>query len=106
MKGGSEMTVKEKAISILTERGMFTEDAGAVLERAIPEFKEKGLSMSSPIEGYPNAVFDIMTIILKRHALTWIDEKYPQAWYREMFVPNSEADIRQEARKAIEKLKY
>lgn len=84
------MTTREKLKKVLTDNGMFPEQAEEVLARAIPEIEKLTpnyqITWDSPAEEYPNAVYVTMWLTLKPIALAWIDEKLPRAWFRPMFV--------------------
>lgn len=83
------MTVREKFISMLVNNGMFEEQAKEVMQLAEPKLKELtddySIRFDQLSESYPNSVYNILFIPVKKVALEWIDANKPQAWYRPMF---------------------
>lgn len=80
---------KDKLKSLLTERGMFDEQAEAVLSEAIPQIEALvpgyKIAWSSPAEDYPDQMYTVWWMSLKETALVWIDKNIPKAWFRPMF---------------------
>lgn len=83
------MTAKEKLKKMLTDQGMFDNEANAVLEEAIPQIEslipDYKITWHSPVSEYPDAVYNAMWHPLCDAALKWIDKNAPRAWYRSMF---------------------
>lgn len=101
------ITVKEKLVQVLVERGFFTTDAMYVINLAISEIEkqaadingtqvnESGIKESispyqitwdAPANDYPQIMYVLWySQIVKRVALNWIIKNKPQAWFRPMF---------------------
>ncbi len=80
-------TTRERLRSALVNRGMFPDQADAVIERAMPELEVDGyrITWDRPADEYPKQLFGLWFLTCKRHALAWIDENVPMAWFRPMF---------------------
>jgi hypothetical protein len=85
----SELTTKERFEKMLVDRGMFAEQAEKVMVPFMAEMdgaaKDYHYTWNSPASEYPDAIYTVGFMYLKRHALTWIDANLPKAWYRGMF---------------------
>lgn len=83
------MTIKEKLKKMLTDRGMFDNQADDVLKEAIPQIEsltpDYKITWDRPDSEYPDAVYSVMWLSLRDAALKWIDKNAPQAWFRPMF---------------------
>ncbi len=81
------MTIKEKLVDMLHDGGMFREQATAVVERVIADPANESMAgrWNDTPEDYPPAILNLAWFSTKRHALAWIDENCPQAWFRGMF---------------------
>lgn len=83
------MTVREKLKKMLTDCGMFDNQADKVLEEAIPAMESMGeaftLTWDSPSEHYPDSMYSIIRIPLYKETLKWIDKNAPEAWFRDIF---------------------
>ena len=84
------MTTQQKFESMLIERGMFESQATKVMEIAKPMFVEAmpnyKFTWDRPAEEYPDAVYTVGFLIVKRAAIQWIDEYLPRAWFRPIFL--------------------
>lgn len=84
------MNTRQRFEEILTEMGVFEEQASAIMDKAIPIVNEQlpnyRITWDRPSEEYPDAFYSVVFITVKRAALEWIDENIPQAWFRPMFV--------------------
>ena len=83
------MTTKEKLKKMLTDRGMFDDQADEVLKEAIPQIEsitpDYRITWDRPASDYDNEFYNAMWISLCYAALKWIDKNAPQAWFRPMF---------------------
>lgn len=83
------MTTKERLKKMLTDRGMFDDQADAILEEAIPKIEsatpDYQMTWNRPAEEYPDVLYNVMWIYLKDAALEWIEKNAPQTWFRPMF---------------------
>ena len=81
------MSFKAWALAYLIDRGMFEDQAAAVVDAWMAD--EANASMDgrweSRIEGYPPIMLNVLALSLNRCALSWIDANKPQAWFRGMF---------------------
>jgi hypothetical protein len=81
------MTFRDKAKQMLTERGMFDNQAEAVMDRVIaaPENKAMQGRWNDDTSGYPPPMVNVLWFTVKRHALEYIEETCPEAWFKPMF---------------------
>lgn len=84
-----EMTTKDKLKSLLVERGVFEEDAEAVLKEAIPRIEglvpNYQITWNRPADEYPPQLYVAWWMELKTVARSWIAKNTPNAWFRSMF---------------------
>lgn len=82
------MNFKEWCKQHLTERGMFDKEASAVIESVIAAEENEAMEdrWDHNTDDYPESITNILQITLDHHAIKWIDENAPRAWYRGMFV--------------------
>ncbi len=79
------MTTREKFEKMLEERGMFPEQAKAVMKKAIP-IVDYAFTWDSPANEYPEPIYNVVfETSIKEIALDWIEDNIPMAWYRPMF---------------------
>lgn len=83
------MTVEEKLMGYLVERGMSPEGAGEVLEAFKAEVKTltpgDNVSLGTDADKCPRLLYDAWEDEINHHAVLWIDANCPHAWYRPMF---------------------
>lgn len=81
------MTFRDKAKEILKARGMSENQAEAVMERveAAPENDVMRGRWNDHVEGYPPQMFNVLGYTVRRHALEYIEENCPAAWFKSMF---------------------
>ncbi len=82
------MTLREKMLRTLQNRGLSQEDAEVVLK----QYEETGLAAKTlegrwddDITGYDLSLLSSIWINVKHTAKIWIDEHCPEAWFRTMF---------------------
>ena len=94
-EGNFMQTVKEKCLEMLTNNGMFDSQAQAVFESAKPLIEVDGYRMTwdRPSDEYPLEMYAVINLILKREALSYIDQNCPRAWFRPMFCDDPQAEI-------------
>lgn len=84
------MTVREKLEHILTEFGMFYQQAKMVMDIAIPKINgisdDYQIEWGSDWETYEDEMYNFLFSIVKPEALKWIEEHCPKAWFRENFI--------------------
>jgi hypothetical protein len=87
-----EMTVKEKMIESLVNKGMWPDQAEAVFAEALPRLEPKGykLTLDAPASDYGEPVYVVASLVLDEVALAYIDQHCPQAWFRPMFARKEE----------------
>jgi hypothetical protein len=80
-------TIAERMRENLNQQGMFPEQVAAVMERvyAAPENAPMKNRWNDKPEDYPPAITALAWATVKRHALAYIDETCPQAWFRPLF---------------------
>lgn len=81
------MTIEEKLVEILVSNGMFDTQAKEVLRNVKADKVNKPMRQrwNDALEDYPEILVNALWINTKQHALKWIDENAPQAWFRPMF---------------------
>jgi hypothetical protein len=83
------VTTKEKLKKMLTDRGMFDNQADEVLKEAIPKIEsltpDYTITWDRPADEYPDPFYNIVRLPLYDAAREWIAKNAPQAWFRPMF---------------------
>lgn len=81
------MTIEERLIEMCVDCGMFDTQAKEVLDRVKADKVNEPMKQrwNDAPEDYPEILFNVIWINTKQHALEWIDENLPQAWFRPMF---------------------
>ena len=86
------MTILKRLTEQLQQKGMFPDDAQNIMSRAVEQSQNRKSALypmksrwDDDAEGYPPQLLAITWVAIKAIALEWIDEHYPQAWYRSMF---------------------
>lgn len=84
------MTTRQKFEEMLYNMGVFESDASAIMDLAIPMFKEMlptyNVTWDRPATEYPEAFYNVGMITVKKAGLQWINENKPQAWFKSMFI--------------------
>ncbi len=76
-------TVRKKLELMLIERGMYEDEATAVMDIVVKQVDDK---WDLPAVHYPNEFYAAMFLsYVNPAALEWIDKNAPDAWYRDMF---------------------
>ena len=86
------MTVKERALEVLTSKGIFPSHAEQVFQLALPKMETPDNPTDWDIDAseYPDPMYRVWAMILRDAALEWIDTNLPEAWYRLFFLPEDE----------------
>lgn len=81
------MTINERLISYMEERGLFTDQAEIILDRFKNLESSKALDgrWNDTETGYPEALMTSIIVSLNHVVIEWINEHCPKAWYRELF---------------------
>lgn len=81
------MTFEEKIKETLVSNGMFDHMADDVMGRIKADEALKSMEMrwDDDVDEYPLQIFQIVLISAKVHALEYIDETIPKAWFRPKF---------------------
>ncbi len=81
------MTVKEKGLARLYECGLFQDQAEAIMELVIADPANKSMKerWNDAIEDYPQALWNVLWLSIKRVTRKYIEEHCPEAWFRSMF---------------------
>ena len=78
-------TFRQWAHAYLVSRGMFDKQADAVLESlALAPDPMQG-RWNDCIDDYPDVVLNAVSLSLDAHAVKWIEENLPNAWFKPMF---------------------
>jgi len=85
------MTFEEAVKNMLYNCGMFERQAEAVskamkADEANAAMKDR---WNDNIEDYPPVMMALMWMSAKQHALQYIDENCPNAWFRPLFAENA-----------------
>ena len=78
-------TVRLKMESLLTENGLWPDEAKAVMNAMVAEDKTMGKKWSDWADGYSVQMLDTLFVIAKREAVKWIDANKPLHFARPMF---------------------
>ncbi len=81
------MTFRQWATQYCSDRGMFDDDANAVVELLIVDPKSNSMQgrWDQDMTGYPPQMLIVTVIALKSVAMKYIEEKIPMAWYKDAF---------------------
>ena len=81
-------TIKDWVVNYCFERGMFEDQALAVFEavKASPANEAMEGRWNDPVDGYHQAILNVLALSVKQEAVTWIEKNLPKAWYKPMFV--------------------
>lgn len=89
------MTFEQWMRDKLTNCGMFPDQVDVVIARvkAAPENEVMAQRWHDKIGDYrhPDPMVNVLWFTTKRHALEYIDAECPKAWFRPMFVSESES---------------
>lgn len=86
MTNPASETWRDFVLRYCTERGMFLDQAEAVLTRVIMAIDEPMTRRwDDYVAGYPPAMLALIAATTNLEALAWIDENLPQAFYRPLF---------------------
>ena len=81
------MTLKEKVLKFLTDGGMFDEQAAQVFEAIKNSDENEAMRerWNEPAEDYPSVLVSALNVSAAVHAVEWLDENLPLAWFRPVF---------------------
>jgi len=81
------MTIRKWAEEYCFERGMFEDEARAVVDSLIETFSDETVKVKwdDPVDSFPKGVFNVIAVWLNKKAIEWIEANAPQAWYKECF---------------------
>jgi len=82
------VTTREKLKKMLTDRGLFDDQAEAIMAVAIPKIESltpSKVTWDSPADDYPKELYGVMWLPLRDTAREWIKENAPHAWFRPAF---------------------
>lgn len=87
------MTFEQFIHAQLFERGMFERDVKAVIERvkAAPENEPMAQRWNDDVSGYPPQMQGVAWLTAKTHALEYIVQNCPKAWFRSFFETETRA---------------
>jgi len=90
--GDCYMTIRGWAVQYCVERGMFEHEAKTVVDLVINDPENNILKgrWHESTDGYDSTVLNGLALSINRHALRWIDESAPRAWYKSMFEESAE----------------
>jgi len=81
------MTVEEKIRKMLIQNGLSDDQTDEVIKLLKESDLTKSMAnrWSDSIDSYPSMIITVLWISAKKIALEYIDETFPQAWFRPMF---------------------
>lgn len=91
----NQLTTRQLFEQMIYKRGVFENQARAIMDYAIPlvNAQYEALEIAHRIDwngladGYPEMFYNVtFETNIKPLALLWIDEHWPQAWFRQMFI--------------------
>jgi len=84
-------TIEQRLRKNLSEQGVFDEQIDEIMQRvkSAPENASMAQRWNDLASDYPPTIMSLAWFSTKRHALEYIDEKCPQAWFRPLFVSES-----------------
>lgn len=82
------MTIAQKLEQMLFERGMFANDAHAVVEafKRGPMAEAMAKRWDDDIEGYLHPTLAALWMGVRDEAVKWADANCPEAWYRQALI--------------------
>lgn len=79
-------TFKELVLSHLDHRGVLKSEAEQVYKRVIQSTDGNEIRWSDQVSNYPSSITIDVIRLVNAHAIDWIDENTPFAWYRQLFL--------------------
>lgn len=81
------MTIREWAVDYCVQRGMFDDEAKAVVEKAIAAKENEAMKgrWNDLTSDYPKPLLMVLTLSIRSAALAHIEQTCPQAWYKSLF---------------------
>lgn len=81
------MTIREHLEKSCFERGMFPEQAKAVVDALAADEVSEPMEgrWDDPVEAYPPGMLRILEMGVDSAAVEWIDANCPGAWFRTLF---------------------
>jgi len=68
---------------------MSTSQAEDVMVLAVPKIStitdDYKINFSDPSDTYPEVIYNIMFVTVRKTGLKWIEDNKPQAWFKPMF---------------------
>jgi hypothetical protein len=89
------MTFRQLAEQYCVDRGMFPDQAAAVISAVISDPGSAAMAdrWNEDIAGYPVQMMAVIALNINRHALAWIDANLPHAFFRPMFDPRQASEM-------------
>jgi hypothetical protein len=78
-------TIRQWAERYLYERGMFPDQAKAVVDAVEADNEPMKGRWNHATDGYPHPLLAVLTFAIDAAAVEWIDANLPRAWYRSIF---------------------
>ena len=81
------MTIRQWAEKYCLDRGMSPDEANHVIDRVVADPGAVPLrdAWGQEASGYPKIVLAPLAAYVRRHAIRWIEENAPEAFYRSNF---------------------
>ena len=85
------MTIREWAEKQLTDRGLWPDEASAVVDAYAEGEESMAHRWNDATEGYPVSLFAVLLLCLSDEAVRWIDANKPKHFARGMFTNEEES---------------
>ncbi len=81
------MTVEEYFVDQLFQRGLFEDKAKQIVEAVKNDQVNESMQgrWDDHMDDYPEPLLVVLWLNVKDHALLWIEENVPNAWYKPLF---------------------
>ena len=80
------MTIRQNLEKFCVDNGMFESEAKATVELYEKDDRALAECINNDAEGYPDIMFAVLYMGVKRYALQYIDANTPLHWARPMFL--------------------
>lgn len=89
------MSLKDKLVDMICQRGVFKETAEKIVEDFLKDYGDDYLleNRNSPASSYPQELFNVLWLSLRKFTYNWICKNQPEAWYKDMFKTLKELNI-------------
>jgi len=81
------MTIREWLVDYCYQRGMFENDANAVVDAMMADEANESMNgrWNDKVSDYPRPLLAVLVLSLNRAAVAHIEKNCPKAWYKPLF---------------------